>query len=243
MSEKFWYLKNCDLFGRLTDDQLADLEKRARSRDFPRRSAIYLPADQGDAVYLVASGRVKISSFTTEGKQAILTFVEPGELFGELAIFGDDAREEYAESVDATKVILIPADAIQQLMETHANVALGVTKIIGLRRRRIERRLKYLLFRSNRERLSHLLLELAEQYGRRTEEGVRLTIKLSHQELANIIGSTRETVTVLLGELQAEGYLSVGRRTITVKSLEKLAESVSAAVPRLQLAESKPPAP
>ena len=96
-------------------------------------------------------------------------------------------------------MITIPGDRMQRLMESHADVSLGITKMIGLRRRRIERRLKNLLYLSNRERLIYLLLELAEQYGLAGSAGINLGIKLSHQDLANIIGSTRETVTVVLG--------------------------------------------
>ena len=122
---------------------------------------------------------------------------------------------------------------MQQLLADNQEVSLGVTKLMGLRRRRLERRLKYLLFRSNRERLVHLLLELAEQYGRSTKNGVELGIKLSHQDLANMIGSTRETVTVVLGELQAEGRLQLGRRKIVLIDVVQLADSVRAAAPQL----------
>ncbi len=233
MSEKLWYLKRCDLFERLSDEELRRLESYSRLRKFPRNSPIYLPAEEADAVLVLASGRVKIGSFTSEGKQAILAFIEPGEIFGELALFGEARREEYAEAIEPSVVILIPRTEMQRLMETHAGVSLGVTKLIGLRRRRVERRLKYLLFRSNRERTVHLLLELAEQYGRETPEGVLVDIKLSHQDLANVIGSTRETVTVVLGELQAEGFLKLGRRKIVITRMGPMAASVEATPPRL----------
>ncbi len=234
MSEKIWHLKKCDLFQQLSSDKLRELELRCRAKKFPRGSPIYLPADEADGVLLLASGRVKICSFSADGKQAILTFIEPGELFGELAVLDDEAREEYAEAAEASQVILIPADEIRRMMNEIPEISLGITKLIGLRRRRIERRLKYLLFRSNRERLTHLILELAEKYGYATREGVALSIKLSHQELANIIGSTRETVTVVLGELQAEGSLRLGRRRIVLTDVKRLAESVSAPVPRFE---------
>ena len=97
----------------------------------------------------------------------------------------------------------------------------------------MERRLKSLLFRSNRDRLVHLLLELAEKYGRPTVEGVVLGIKLSHQDLASIIGSTRETVTVLLGELQQEGQLRIERRRIILTQFERLAAGFNIAPPPL----------
>ncbi len=233
MSEKIWVLKQCDLFQRLSNKQLALLETRCQSRQFPRGTPIYLPADQADGVLLMASGRAKICSVTPEGKQAILAFIEPGELFGELALLGNKAREEYAEAVEKSTVVLLPKDTMMQLLEQNPDVSLGVTRLFGLRRQRIERRLKYLLFRSNRDRLVHLLLELSEQYGEKTDQGVQLKIKLSHQDLASIIGSTRETVTVLLGELQAEGSLLLGRRKIVLKDLKHLAKSVCADVPLL----------
>ncbi len=226
MSEKLWYLKQCRLFERLPPEELDRLEARARTRKFARRSPIYLPADDSGAVLLLARGRVKICSVTAEGKQAILAFIDPGELFGELAILSDSPREDYAEAIEDSTVVLIPSDAIGDLMESYGHLSLGVTKLIGLRRRTVERRLKSLLFRSNRERLTHLLLELAEQYGKRVDEGLLLDIKLSHQDLASVIGSTRETVTVVLGELQAEGRLQLGRRRIVLTDLQGLADGV-----------------
>ncbi len=233
MSERLWYLKRCDLFQRLGQEQLATLETRCRVRKFPRGTPVYLPSDLADSVLLLAEGRVKIGSFTEEGKQTILAFIEPGELFGELSLLGSEQREEYAETVEKSTVILISGEVMQQLLADNPEVALGVTKLFGLRRRRIERRLKYLLFHSNRERLVHLLLELAEQYGHAVEGGVELRIKLSHQDLANVIGSTRETVTVVLGELQAEGRLKLGRRKIVLTDIARLADSISVAVPPL----------
>lgn len=233
MTEKLWYLKSCELFRRLEADDLATLERRCRSRQFTRGTPIYLPADQSDGVLLMAEGRAKICNFTDEGKQSILAFIEPGEIFGELALVEGGDRDEYAEAVEKSTVILIPSEVMNQLVEQNPHVSLGITKLFGLRRRRIERRLKYLLFRSNRERLVSLLLELAEQYGQTTPDGVHLKIKLSHQDLASIIGSTRETVTVLLGELQDESFLQLGRRKIVITALENLADSISAPVPKL----------
>jgi len=231
--ENVWFLKQCNLFAQLPPERLREFELRCRARAFERGRPIYLPADQANGVLLLGSGRAKICSFTSEGKQAILAFIEPGEIFGELSLLDSGEREEYAEAVEASTAILIPGEAMQELMEEFPTVALGVTKLVGLRRRRIERRLKSLLFRSNRERLVHLILELAEQYGRRIGSGVELGIKLSHQDLAGVIGSTRETVTVVLGELQAEGYLTLGRRKIVVNNLPGLAGSVDVSPPRM----------
>ena len=233
MSEKLWYLKNCQLFEQLAADDLQAIEARSRAREFPRGTPVYLPLDETNSVFLLASGRVKICNLTPEGKQSILAFIEPGELFGELALFDAGPRDEYAETVEKSMIVLIPGEVLQQTMESHPGVGLGVTKLIGLRRRRIEQRLKNLLFLSNRDRLTHLLLELAEQYGAQEKDGLKLRIQLSHQDLANVIGSTRETVTVVLGEMQDEGLLSIGRRRIVIRDLGRLARSVQRPVPVL----------
>ena len=185
-----------------------------------------MPAESGAWLYLLAQGRAKICHITAEGKQSILAFIEPGELFGELALLDPGPRDEYAEAVERSVVVRIPTDLMQQFVEHHPQVSLGITKLIGLRRKRIEQRLKNLLFYSNRERMTHLLLEMAEQYGEQGEEGVRLRIQLSHQDLANIIGSTRETVTVVLGELQDDGLIAIGRRKILIRDVAALARSV-----------------
>ena len=233
MSQQLWYVRDCSLFGRLSDDQLSRLERRARMREFPRNSAIYLPSDDAEGALLLGRGRVRICTNTAEGKQSILAFIDPGELFGELSLVQGGEREERAEAAVDSTVILLPGDELRQMMEESAALALGVTKLIGLRRKRVERRLRNLLFRSNRDRIGHLLLELTEQYGKAVDEGVHLNIKLSHQELASIIGVTRETVTTLLGEMQLEGLLKVSRQKIVIRNLRQLAATLDVTIPSL----------
>src|ERR1700683_2961911 len=170
MDEKFWYLKNCSLFECLSDEHVRRLESRAKSRSFKRGALVYVPSDQGDCVLLLTSGRVKIFHNTHDGKQAVLAIIDPGELFGEIAIatMEEAQREEYAETMEASTIVLIPADDIKRLASEHPGLSVGITKMMGLSRRRVERRLKSLLFRSNRERLVHLLFDLAEKYGKYT---------------------------------------------------------------------------
>ncbi len=238
MKEKFWFLKNCRLFERLEQEQLDWLETRSRLRKFPKGSSIYLPADAADGVMLLAEGRVKISSITGDGKQSIMTFIEPGDVFGELSIFEAGEREEYAEASEASSVVLIPARDLRKVVEENPYLAMGITRLVGLRRKRIERRLKYLLFHSNRERLVNLLLELARDFGRQTTpELIELRIKLSHQDLASIIGSTRESVTVILGQLQSEGLLKLGRRKIAICNIQKLADTINRPAPHVSKTE------
>ncbi|MCA9103277.1 MAG: Crp/Fnr family transcriptional regulator [Planctomycetales bacterium] len=233
MPEKVWHLKEFRLFEQLSPEQLARIEAHARMRHFARKSLVYLPGDAAEAVLLVVSGRVKICNFTADGKQSILTFIEPGEVFGELAALDDVPHEEYAEVVEPATIVLIPRDEMRRLMEETPIWTVALTRLFGLRRRRIERRLRNLLYRNNRERLVHLLLELAEQYGHEWAGGVQLDVPLSHQDLASLIGSTRESTTVALGELVNEGYVQLARRRVFIRDLAGLAASVDTTAPEV----------
>ena len=122
MAQRFWYVRNCSLFRRLGAEQLNSLERRARVRDFPRNSAIYLSSDIADGAFLLAQGRIRICSTTPDGKQAILAFVEPGELFGELALVQGGEREERAEAAIDSTVVFLPGDELQRLMDRRGQV-------------------------------------------------------------------------------------------------------------------------
>ena len=234
MADSFWYIKNCNLFSQLSASDIADLEGQSKVRKLKKGDPVYLPTEQADGVLLVAQGRVKVCHATPDGKQSILGFLDVGEIFGELSILGSARRDEYVEATEKTTLVLLPKDAINHVLRKYPELVLGITKMIGLRRQRVEKRLRNLLFRSNRERVIHLLIELCEKYGRMSDAGITLDIRLSHQEMASIIGSTRETVTVVLGQLQKESLIQIARRRVVILSLRQLAEAVNEKVPEVR---------
>jgi CRP/FNR family cyclic AMP-dependent transcriptional regulator len=223
MNETIWFLKRCDLFERLTPTEKQRLERGALLRGFKRREIIYFPAEPGQSVLVLARGRVKIKALGPDGKETILAFIEEGELFGELALVDSQPRNEFAEAVEDSQVVAIPREDMLWLMGQRSDVALHVTQLLGLRRRRIEARLRNILFRSTRERTAALLLELLESHGRQTDGGWEIRLRLSHQELANLIGATRESVTLALGRLQGERLIRVRRRQVVVLDRDRLA--------------------
>jgi CRP/FNR family cyclic AMP-dependent transcriptional regulator len=225
MSETIWHLKRCPLFERLTPPEAQRLEARSRARAFLRKEMVYFPDEPGRSVLVLARGRVKIKAVTPDGRETIFAFVEPGELFGELAILDGEPRNEYAEAVEDSLTLAVPREEILWLMERRPDVALHVTKLLGFRVRRVENRLRNLLFRSTRERAVGLLIELLESHGRPAGGGWEIRLRLSHQEFANLIGSTRETVTVTLGQLQREGLIAISRKRITVLHRARLREA------------------
>src|SRR5216684_8174756 len=156
MDGKLWYLKQCNLFERLTAAQSERLERHALIQAFPRQTLVYAPSEPGQSVLVLGRGRIKIKDLTPDGKETILAFIEEGEIFGELALLDGDARGEYAEAVAESQVLVVPADDLLWLMEQRPDVALSITKLVGFRRRRIESRLRNVLFLSSRERMTRL---------------------------------------------------------------------------------------
>ena len=217
-------------FRRLTDAQTQRFQHRIHSHIYPAHSVVYSPAHKLDSVFVLESGFIKLFHRTWQGKDGTLMLVGPGQIFGELSLFELEPRSEFAETVERSTVLEIPSDLMWELME-YPEVKADVADVVRERRQYAERRLKNLLFTSIRERLVHLLLDLAEQFGEPTDGGIRIRINLSHQELANMIGSTRETVTVVLGELKERKILSVGHRQIVLNHLEELARTVRRRLP------------
>lgn len=223
MTQRTWYIKQCRLFEQLSKDQLHRLEMSARIRSFSRNMTVYRPTDESETVFVLLSGRIRLCTYTPDGKQAILAFIEPGEMFGQLGLAQSENYEDHAETMLPSTVALIPKADIDRLLLENASFSLGITKFISWRMRRIERRLRSLLFRSNRDRLVQLMLDLREQYGRPTAGGILLDIRLTHQELANVIGCTRESVTMMLGELQLQRHITINRKRIVIADPNKLA--------------------
>jgi len=150
--------------------------------------------------------------------------------------FTGQVNHDYAETIEASLVASMPTSLLRNLVLQEPSFSTALSELISRRRTQMENRIRHLLFLSNRERLVHLLLDLAELYGNGSPRNMELKIKLSHQDLANFVGSTRETVTVVLGKMQSEGLLHVRRRRIILLDTEALARSVDRPIPFKQSA-------
>lgn len=226
MQERLWYLKSSHLLEMFDADQLAAIERQCRWKTFSGGTPIYLPSEHADSVYIVAEGMVKLCHLTAVGKVSTLAFIKIGEVFGELSLLESGVRGEYCEAAMDTTIIRLPRETLLPYMEVNMRFVVAITKIVGFRRRRIENRLKSFLFSSNQQRLAHLLIDLAEQFGLAVDDGIRIGLKLSHQELANLIGTTRETVTHVLGKMKADGMIGGKRESVVVTDIWRLASSV-----------------
>ncbi|MBN4054758.1 Crp/Fnr family transcriptional regulator [Nitrospira defluvii] len=216
-------LKDFRLFSNLGDEDLEYLEKMTLVKKFKRHQMIYLPSDSANAIYLLRAGRVKISRIAENGREFTLEIIGPGKMFGELDILERGHRDTVAEVLeDATIGLLRPAD-FETVLHKNPNMMLLWTKLIGQRLKKTESRIEDLVFREVPVRLARLLLELSNEFRESSEKGILFPCRITHQELANLSGSTRETVSAALSDFKREGLIQLAYRSITILDHERFA--------------------
>ena len=224
VKSKLWYLKQVKLFSDLSDAEMDQMNKMTRMVDFKKKQPIYLPGDPGDYVYLLKSGRVKISKIGDDGKELTLTILEAGEIFGELDALEETARDSVAEVLDDAYICLIRREDFRQFLKEQPQCSFKLTKLIGFRLKQIENRIEDLVFRDAPARLAHLLLNLANSFGIEGPDGRVIRPKVTHQDLANLIGTTRETVSLTLGQFRQAGLIVTKKRQITISNEKGLTQ-------------------
>lgn len=217
-----WYLRKIPLLEGVPSDRLTQLSQAVEIREIPRRQVIYLPGDPGDRVFFINGGRVKCSKVTRDGKELTLAYRGAGQMFGELCVVEGTPRDEMAEAMKNAIITEVPRDVFRELLLSDAKLAFSFACIVGERRRAIETKLEHLVFRDVQAKLAALLLELGEEYGVEHEDGMQIGLKITHQEMANLIGSTRETISLTLAQFKKKGLLDLNGRSVVLKDHEGL---------------------
>ncbi|GMR04981.1 MAG: Crp/Fnr family transcriptional regulator [Thermodesulfobacteriota bacterium] len=204
---KFWYISSNKVFSGLTEKDRDTMASMLRPVNVKKKSIIYNMGDSADNIYILKEGRIKITHITEDGKELTLDILEPGDIFGELALAGEQERETSAEALEDSFICTIKREDFEDFVGKNPLLSLTITKWIGSRLRRIENRLENLLFQDVRTRILTLFNDLAARYGTDVDEGRKLNIRLSHQEIANLVGATRETVTLEINNLKKSGEI------------------------------------
>jgi len=213
--DKIWYLRQTRLFDRLNESQLRHLAMHSEMREYPRGEVILGPNPEPDLVYFVKAGRVKVSTCSVDGKEQILALLERGDLFGELTPRAPAAPTR-AEAFDHSVVCRLQRPLFEDVMRNTPEVALEVIRLLARRLHTAEREIEDLALRDVPGRLASLLLRLAEEYGEPHDRGIRLSFRLTHQDLAHMVGSTRETVTMIMNRFRDHGVIAVEHRILII---------------------------
>ncbi|RKO67518.1 Crp/Fnr family transcriptional regulator [Desulfofundulus salinus] len=209
-------LRHIPLFAGLSDEQLAEIARLILDRKYRKGHIIFMEGEPGEAVYLLKSGRVKIYKQDEEGREHILHYINPGEVFAEVVLFDGGEYPACAEVVEDAHVGLIRNRDMDVLILKNPSIALALLKIMARRLRVSQRQIMELALKDTTRRLASVLLELALEHGEPEDNGIRITMPLTNQELANLVGTSRETANRILGELRRDKAVAVTRQGIVV---------------------------
>jgi CRP-like cAMP-binding protein len=216
-------LEAVPLFRDLGPDDLGTLAASVRTRRYRRGEVIFHQGDPGDALHIILSGRVKISSPSDTGVEAILATLRPGEFFGALALLDGAPRSASATAVDATETLILPRERFRQLVNDVPAIRDHVFAELAHELRRLTNHVEELHFLDIAGRLAARLARLAQEQGTRNEAGeIRLDGPITQGELAAMVGSTRQSVNKLLGYFIDDGLVRMERDAIVIVDMARL---------------------
>ncbi len=218
MDQKLDYLSDVDLFRDLSERDMVELDRMTTITNVSRGRVFYQPEDVSEVLFLIKQGRVQLYRISPEGKKLVIAALGPGTIFGEMALLGQQMHNAFAEALDDCLIVVMSRADLERLILGKPSVGLRMLEITGRRLNDAETRLQDMAFKGIPARLASLLLRLA------AERGSSEIIGLTHQDLAETIGTYRETATQVLNDLKAQGLIEIGRKRIDLLDPGRLAE-------------------
>ncbi|GEA16700.1 MAG: family transcriptional regulator, cyclic receptor protein [Moorella sp. (in: firmicutes)] len=223
MAENWEFLRQVPVFADLSPEELQHIASLALLRRYRKNMYIFMEGEPGDAIYFVKKGAIKLFQVLEDGREKILHFVREGEIFAEVLLFEGGPYPATAETLEDTEVGIIRNADMERLLSQHGEIAVKIIKVMSRRLRRAQEHIRDLALKGAYGRLASTLLQLARDYGTPREDGVTIDLNLSQQELASLIGTSRETVARILSDFKRLGAVGVERQRITILSPQKLA--------------------
>ena len=210
-------LRKVPLFSDLSEGDLASFAEVTREREYPKNSVILFEDDPGDSLYIVSTGQVKVVLIGEDGREVILSVLGDGDFFGEMALIDDEPRSAHVIAMKDSQLLVLRRDDFQAQVAMHPQIALKLLRVLVQRLRRADEKIGGLVLLDVNGRVARLLLDLADESG-----GPKITRRLTHHTIAQMIGSSRETVSRAMRELVDRGLIETTRREIAIKDRDGL---------------------
>jgi CRP-like cAMP-binding protein len=220
---KLSYLSNIEVFQDLSPSELEEMDRQTTMSSCEPGRIFYMPEETGEVLFLLKKGRVQLYRLSPNGKKLVVATLGPGAIFGEMMLVGQGMHNTFAEAVDDCLLCVMSRTDVERLMREKPQVAFRFVEAMGARMTSLEKRLEDIAFKSIPARLASLLLRLAEEQG----EG-EVVSGYTHQDLGEILGTYRETITQTLNDFKSDGLVAIGRKRVAILDedrLELLAES------------------
>jgi CRP-like cAMP-binding protein len=210
-------LRRVPLFAELGDAEIARLSDLARERGYPRNSVILFEDDPGDALYVVIDGLVKVVLIGEDGREVILSVLKEGDFFGEMSLIDDQPRSAHVIAMEDSNLLVMRREDFQHRLREMPGVAIGMLRAMSRRLREADEKIGGLVLLDVNGRVAKLLLSMADE-----NDGTHITRRVTHHTIAQMVGSSRETVSRTMRELVERGLIEVTRKAITIRDRAKL---------------------
>ena len=223
-----WHIKNVDWLRELPATSVDALRDGASISTFEPGQLVFEPTAEPKFVFILETGLVRMYRECARGEEVTFGYIQPGEVFGELVAFSDKPRESYAVAVERSTVIKVDKQVFADAIQSRSSIVFSVAAQIGDRFKEIESRVEDLVFRSARSRLAHIILQLAEDFGEKNKDRLLIATRLTHAELATLVGVSRPTVSIALGEFEDDELITRSEGKIVVlskKALQAIADT------------------
>jgi CRP-like cAMP-binding protein len=218
-----WYFESVNLYDTLCPHKIKTMAERHTFNYFKKDQFIYFPDEPAQYIYMIAEGRVKIGHYLDDGKEVVTSILSTGEIFGELALAGEEKRRDFAQAMDEkTTVCPLSIEDLKQLMWEDKELSFKMLKLVGLRLMKLERKLELLVFKDARTRVIEFIKDSATWKGKKVGFETLIPTKLTHKDIAALTGTSRQTVTTILNELKEKNLINFDRKRILVRDLENL---------------------
>lgn len=217
-----WYFESVNLYRILCPDKVKTMDDVHHYLKFKRDQFIYMQEDSATHVYMIVSGRVKIGHYLENGDEVVTAILAKGEVFGELAMAGEDKRRDFAQAIESTTICPLTTEELKDLMYENKELSFKILKLIGLRIMKLERKLELLVFKDARTRVIEFLKDAASWKGVKVGFETMIQTQLTHKDIASLTGTSRQTVTTILNDLKEKNLINFNRKQILIRDLENL---------------------
>lgn len=218
-----WYFESVNLYDILCPHKVKPMAERHTFNHYKKDSFIYFPDEPATYIYMIANGRIKIGHYLDDGKEVVTAILGMGEIFGELALAGEETRRDFAQAMDDnTTVCPLGIEDLKALMWENKELSFKMLKLVGLRLMKLERKLELLVFKDARTRIIEFIKDSATYKGKKIGYETLVPTKLTHKDIAALTGTSRQTVTTILNELKEKNLINFDRKKILVRDLANL---------------------
>jgi CRP/FNR family transcriptional regulator, cyclic AMP receptor protein len=217
-----WYFESVNLYKILCPHKVKTMAENHTYNHYQKDEFIYFPEEQATHIYMIVSGRVRIGHYQEDGKETVTAILSIGEIFGELALAGEDKRKDFAQAMESTTICPLSITELEELMKDNKELSFKILKLIGLRLMKLERKLELLVFKDARTRIIEFLKDAAAWKGKKVGFETMIPTRLTHKDIASLTGTSRQTVTTILNELKEKNLINFDRKKILIRDLESL---------------------